>query len=87
MLATFRDILTQDIEDSVAFDPDTLRIYRIREELDYGGLRLRAMASIGGARPTHEKARTSGAARPSAAKAARTGSAYDPPRRGGRERR
>lgn len=50
MLATFRDILTQDVEDGVVFDPDTLRVDRIREELDYGGLRLRAIASVGGAR-------------------------------------
>ncbi|KPM17633.1 hypothetical protein VM77_10110 [Citromicrobium sp. JL31] len=50
MLATFRDILAQDAEDGVVFDPDTLRIDRIREELDYGGLRLRAIASVGGAR-------------------------------------
>lgn len=50
MLATFRDILSQDVEDGVVFDPNTLRIDRIREELDYGGLRLRAIASVGGAR-------------------------------------
>jgi len=50
MLATFRDILAQDVEDGVLFDPDTLRVGRIREELEYGGLRLRALASVGGAR-------------------------------------
>lgn len=50
MLATFRDILAQDDEDGVVFDLDTLRVDRIREELDYGGLRLRAIASIAGAR-------------------------------------
>src|SRR3546814_2568188 len=50
MLATFRDILAQDAEDGFVFDPDTLRVDRIREELDYGGLRLRAIASVGGAR-------------------------------------
>lgn len=50
MLATFRDILAQAAEDGVVFDPDTLRVDRIREELDYGGLRLRAIASVGGAR-------------------------------------
>lgn len=50
MLATFRDILAQNVEDGVVFDPDTLRVDRIREELDYGGLRLRAIASVGGAR-------------------------------------
>jgi len=50
MLVTFRDILSQEVEDGVVFDPDTLRVDRIREELDYGGLRLRAIASVGGAR-------------------------------------
>ncbi|WP_136067884.1 nucleotidyl transferase AbiEii/AbiGii toxin family protein [Modicisalibacter radicis] len=50
MLATFRAILAQDVEDGIAFDPDTLRVDRIRDELDYGGLRLRAIASVGGAR-------------------------------------
>lgn len=50
MLATFRDILTRNVEDGVVFDPDTLRAGRIREDLDYGGLRLRAIASVGGAR-------------------------------------
>ena len=50
MLTTFRNILSQDVEDGVVFDPETLRVDSIREELDYGGLRLRAIASIGGAR-------------------------------------
>src|SRR3546814_981785 len=50
MLATFRDILAQDAEDGFVFDPDTLRVDRIREDLYYGGLRLRAIASVGGAR-------------------------------------
>lgn len=50
MLATFRDILSQNADDGVEFDPDTLRVDRIREELEYGGVRLRALASVGGAR-------------------------------------
>ncbi len=50
MLATFRDVLSQEVEDGVVFDADTLRVDRIREELDYGGLRMRAIASVGGAR-------------------------------------
>ncbi|RUX51484.1 nucleotidyl transferase AbiEii/AbiGii toxin family protein [Mesorhizobium sp. M4A.F.Ca.ET.050.02.1.1] len=50
MLATFRDILAQDADDGVQFDADALRIDRIREELEYGGLRLRTTASISGAR-------------------------------------
>ncbi|MGR8964179.1 nucleotidyl transferase AbiEii/AbiGii toxin family protein [Rhizobium leguminosarum] len=50
MLATFREILTQGAADGVEFDVDALRVDRIREELEYGGLRLRTTASIGGAR-------------------------------------
>jgi len=50
IVAIFRDILSQEVEDGVVFDPTTLRVDRIREELDYGGLRLRATASVGGAR-------------------------------------
>ncbi|MEM7529988.1 MAG: nucleotidyl transferase AbiEii/AbiGii toxin family protein [Pseudomonadota bacterium] len=50
MLATFRDILSQNADDGVKFHPDTLRVDRIREELEYGGLRLSVLASVGGAR-------------------------------------
>lgn len=50
MLATFQDILAEYAEDGVVFDPGTLRVDRIREVLDYGGLRIRAIASVGGAR-------------------------------------
>lgn len=50
MLATFREILTQDAADGVEFDIDALRVDRIREEVEYGGLRLRTTASIDGAR-------------------------------------
>lgn len=50
MLAIFREILTQDANDGVVFDADALRIDRIREELEYGGHRLRTTASISGAR-------------------------------------
>ncbi len=50
MLATFREVLAQDVQDGVMFVPGTLRVGRIREELDYGGLRLHAIASIAGAR-------------------------------------
>ena len=50
MLATFREILTQEAGDGVEFDADALRVDRIREELEYGGLRLRTTASISGAR-------------------------------------
>lgn len=50
MLATFREILAIDADDGVTFDVDALRIDRIREELEYGGLRLKTTASISGAR-------------------------------------
>ncbi len=50
MLATFREILMQDAGDGVEFDAGALRVDRIREELEYGGLRLRTTASISGAR-------------------------------------
>jgi predicted nucleotidyltransferase component of viral defense system len=41
MLTTFREILAQDADDGVEFDADALRVDRIREELEYSGLRLR----------------------------------------------
>jgi len=50
MLAIFREILEQDVSDGVLFDAEALRVDRIREELEYGGLRLRTAASISGAR-------------------------------------
>ena len=50
MLLTFQEILTQDADDGVVFDANALRVDRIREELEYGGLRLRTTASISGAR-------------------------------------
>jgi predicted nucleotidyltransferase component of viral defense system len=50
MLATFRDILAQDAGDGIYFNADALRVDRIREELEYGGLRLRTTAEISSAR-------------------------------------
>jgi predicted nucleotidyltransferase component of viral defense system len=50
MLATFREILGLSMPDGVVFDAAALRVDRIRDELEYGGLRLRTAASIGGAR-------------------------------------
>jgi predicted nucleotidyltransferase component of viral defense system len=50
MQATFREILSIDVDDGILFNPDTLRVDRIREALDYGGVRLRAVADVGGAR-------------------------------------
>lgn len=50
MLEAFRSILAKDVNDGVSFDVAALRIDRIREELEYGGLRLRSTANIAGAR-------------------------------------
>lgn len=50
MLATFRDILSVEVDDGITFDTDSVRIDRIREQLEYGGVRLQADAYVGGAR-------------------------------------
>jgi hypothetical protein len=50
ILAAFREIMAVDADDGVAFDGEALRVDRIREDSDYGGLRLRTMAGVGGAR-------------------------------------
>lgn len=50
MLATFRDILSITVDDGIKFDPEQLRVDRIREALAYGGVRLRTGATIGGAK-------------------------------------
>ncbi len=50
MLATFRDIASHGGGDGVAFDPHTLRVDRVCDDLFYGGLRLRLIASVDGAR-------------------------------------
>lgn len=50
IIAAFREILAADVADGVEFDSHALRVDQIREELAYGGLRLRTTASISGAR-------------------------------------
>lgn len=50
VLTTFREILSEEFNDGVTFDADSLGVDRIREETEYGGLRLRSTASISGAR-------------------------------------
>lgn len=50
ILGIFRNIVAIDANDGVVFDPASLQASRIREELDYGGLRLRGSAELGGAR-------------------------------------
>ncbi len=50
VLTTFREILREEFNDGVTFDAASLGVDRIREETEYGGLRLRTTASISGAR-------------------------------------
>lgn len=50
MLAVFREVCAVAENDGVTFDLDALRIDRIREALEYGGLRLRTVAAVAGAR-------------------------------------
>lgn len=50
MVAAFKEILAIDVEDGVEFDSNAVRVDQIREEPEYGGLRLRTTASISGAR-------------------------------------
>ena len=51
MLAVFRSILATPVDDDgITFDIAGLRVEQIREELAYGGLRLRTAASLAGAR-------------------------------------
>lgn len=50
IVAVFREILAADVADGVEFDLNALRVEQIREEVEYGGLRLRTTASISGAR-------------------------------------
>ena len=46
----FREVLDQEHPDGVLFDTKTVRINRIRLFNEYGGLRIRSTAHIGGAR-------------------------------------
>lgn len=50
MLAVFREICAVEENDGILFDVDALRVELIREELEYGGLRLRTTARLAGAR-------------------------------------
>ena len=50
MLAVFREICAVAMDDGVVFDVKSLRIDLVREELQYGGLRIKTHATIGGAR-------------------------------------
>lgn len=50
MLAVFKEICAIKENDGILFDVDALRIDLIREQLEYGGLRLRTTARLAGAR-------------------------------------
>lgn len=50
LLGTFREIMTIEVDDGVRFDLKGLRIEAIREEVEYGGSRLRTTAALAGAR-------------------------------------
>ncbi len=50
ILSIFREVCDVVVDDGVEFDPAELRVDQIREELEYGGLRLRTVAIVAGAR-------------------------------------
>jgi hypothetical protein len=50
LVAVFHEILATELSDGVDFDLDGLRADPIRERPEYGGVRVRTVASIGGAR-------------------------------------
>lgn len=50
MLAVFKEICAVEAEDGVTFDTEALALDQIREELEYGGLRIKTNATIDGAR-------------------------------------
>lgn len=50
LLRTFREIMAIEADDGVTFDLDGLQIEAIREEVEYGGSRLRTTAALAGAR-------------------------------------
>ena len=50
LLGTFREIMAVEVDDGVSFDIKGLRIEAIREEVEYGGSRLRTTAALAGAR-------------------------------------
>jgi predicted nucleotidyltransferase component of viral defense system len=50
LLRTFREIMAVDVDDAVSFDLKGLTIEAIREQVEYGGSRLRTTAALAGAR-------------------------------------
>jgi len=50
ILAAFREIVSIVVNDGLAFDAESMRLDAIREQLEYGGVRLRTTALLAGAR-------------------------------------
>lgn len=50
MVSTFREICAVPFDDAVIFDVEGVEIDRVREELEYGGLRIKTNATMDGAR-------------------------------------
>jgi hypothetical protein len=50
MLAVFREVCAVAVDDGVAFDVEALTVETIRDDMEYGGLRLRTNATLDGAR-------------------------------------
>jgi predicted nucleotidyltransferase component of viral defense system len=50
VLAVFREICSVDAADGVEFDGQGMRVDSMREDLEYGGLRIRTTAALAGAR-------------------------------------
>ena len=52
VLGVFKEVFRQEQPDGILFDADAARVTRIRQENEYGGLRVRTTADIDGARIT-----------------------------------
>jgi len=50
LLGAFRDNMAVEVDDGVTFDLKGLKVEAIREEVEYGGSRLRTTAALAGAR-------------------------------------
>jgi hypothetical protein len=50
MVSTFKEICAVSFNDGVVFDIDSVTIDRVREELEYGGLRIKMNATVDTAR-------------------------------------
>lgn len=48
--SAIRDIATIDLNDGVSFNPDEIDIEQITEDAEYGGLRIKISATVGGDR-------------------------------------